>query len=477
MNEIKYAATIALAAIVVCVPDSWGAAAAKTSSRPNVVVILADDMGYGDASCYNSKDIPTPHIDSIARNGVRFTAGYVTAPQCAPSRSGLLSGRDQNRFNCGENYHLDRHGIPRDIKLFGDFLRPAGYQTGLVGKWHLGAMAGCHPLERGFDEFFGFLGGGSLYFPAAPAASIVNIFEGRSRVQVSNYLTTEFGARAVRFVDEHKGHPFFLYLAFNAPHEPLQAPAEYVEKFKHLAIEGEPGKICGYTKQPIKHPHQVYAAMVAAMDDEVGRVLASLRRNGLEQNTIVIFLSDNGGPTPNSTASNGPLRGVKGDVLEGGIRVPFVMQWKSMIPAGQTVDMPVSSLDLLPTVLAAAGATGTADARLDGMNLLPVLTGTSRPQIRTLYWLFPFPSPRPERYAWAIRHGDWKLVRESVRDEDPRFAFGTDRTGLYNLQEDIAEKTDLSVREGGKRRDLQAAHDAWRATLPVPSTESRPPRK
>lgn len=450
-----------------------GAALAK----PNIVLILADDMGYGDAGFNGCKDIPTPHIDAIARNGVRFTAGYVTAPQCAPSRCGLLSGRDQNRFGCGENYHLDRHGITRGIRLFGDYLRAEGYRTGIVGKWHLGSMAGCHPLERGFDWFYGFLGGSSFYLPQDNQASIPNIYEGRNRVQVRDHLTDVFGAQAARFIDENRMQPFFLYLSFNAPHVPLQAPAEHLVRFKHLAAEGEPGVMCGYTKRRIEHPRQVYAAMVSAMDDAIGRVLERLRQHGIEDNTMVVFLSDNGGPTSASTASNGPLRGFKGEVLEGGIRVPFALQWKAGIPAGQTIGFPVSSLDLLPTALTAAGVRVSADAGFDGLNLLPILTGRAKPGPRTLTWLFPFPAPRPERYAWAVRQGDWKLVKEIVPTPELRNVNGATHTGLYQLDEDIAEQADLSIRHPERRRGLQAIYDVWRASIPAPSTEARPARK
>jgi arylsulfatase A-like enzyme len=436
---------------------------------PNILIILADDMGYGDAGCNGCKDIPTPHIDSIAGNGARFTDGYVTAPQCAPSRSGLLSGRDQNRFGCGENSQLDRNGIPHGIKLFGDYLRPAGYRTGLVGKWHLGTMEGCHPLERGFDHFFGFLGGGSFYFPRENEKAIPKIFGGRKPCPVTGYLTDVFGGQAVDFINKSRGGPFFLFLSFNAPHAPLQAPEACLARFKHLAVDGEPGVLCGYTKKHIAHPRQVYAAMVSAMDDAIGRVLASLRQNHIEENTLIVFLSDNGGPSLFTSASNKPLRGVKGDVLEAGIRVPFVMQWKRAVPAGQTVEMAVSSLDLLPTALAAAGIDPPAGASFDGRNLLPVLTGRVKPAPRTLVWRFPFPPKQPDLHVWAVRQGDWKLVRESVRTEGANTVFGVNRTGLYQLREDIAEINDLSPKEPEKRRELQSIYDAWNATLPQPT--------
>jgi arylsulfatase A-like enzyme len=445
-------------------------------SKPNVIIILVDDMGYGDAGFNGCTDIPTPHIDRIAASGVRFTDGYVTSSQSGPSRAGLLSGISQNRFRCDTNMDLDNHSIPAGVKLFGDYMKPAGYRTGIVGKWHLGGAEFAHPLVRGFDWFFGFLGSGSHFLPQNGDEYIryANIVEGREPVKVKDYLTTVLGDQAVRFIQESKDEPFFLYLSFNAPHAPLQAPDDYLEKFKHLAVEGEPGVVCAYTKKRIQHPRQVYAAMVSAMDDAIGNVMASLAANGLEENTLVVFLSDNGAPTDVNYGSNAPLRGFKGDMLEGGIRVPFALQWKGMIPSGQTVTMPVSSLDLLPTAMAAANIQKPDDVNLDGINLLPYLTGKKKPETRTLTWRFPFYlSEQINYYVWAVRKDDWKLVRERVREDDPQFVFGKYKTGLYRLREDIAEKNDLSAVNPKKRNKLQATYDAWNDSLPVPRTEGR----
>jgi len=447
--------------------------ACPKQSKPNVIIILADDMGYGDAGFNGCTDIPTPYIDKIAASGVRFTDGYVTSSQSGPSRAGLLSGISQNRFRCDTNDDLDNHGIPAGVKLFGDYMKPAGYRTGIVGKWHLGYAELAHPLVRGFDWFFGFLASGSHYLPQDGDEYIryARIVEGREPVKVKDYLTDVLGDQAVRFIQESKDEPFFLYLSFNAPHAPLQAPADYLGKFKHLAIEGEPGIMCGYTKKRIQHPRQVYAAMVSVMDDAIGRVMASLVANGLEENTLVVFLSDNGAPTHVNYGSNAPLRGFKGDLLEGGVRVPFAMQWKAVIPPGQTVSMPVSSLDLVPTALAAANIPKPEDVDLDGINLLPYITGEKEPVARTLTWRFPFPAQQVDRYVWAVRKDEWKLVRESVRSEDPQLTFGTTRTGLYRLNEDIAETNDLSDINPKKRSELQKIYDTWNDGLPVPRTE------
>ncbi len=429
--------------------------------QPNVLLILVDDMGYGDVGFNGCKDIPTPNMDSIAVNGVRFSDGHVTAPQCAPSRAGLLSGVLQNRFGRGNNKTIDEVGLPRDIKLFGSYMRDAGYRTGMVGKWHEGTMPGSRPLERGFDSFYGFLVGSTFFFPPEGSDRIPGMFDGTERIKVTDYLTFVLGAKAIDFIQKKSDKPFFLYLAFNAPHAPLQAPEEYLEKFKYLAVEGEPGVLCRYTKTHIDHPRQVYAAMVSALDDTIGKVLQSLRDNGLEKNTIIYFLSDNGGPTAVTSANNAPLRGVKGDVLEGGARVPFAVQWKGTIPSGQTIETPVSSLDLLPTSLSVAGV--LVPENLDGVNLLPLLVEGKALAPRTLYWRFPFPPFCP---VWAVRQGAWKLVKEAERKPGGGFT-RTSRTGLYRILDDIHEDHDLSAQYPEVRQKLQKEYDAWEASLPT----------
>lgn len=438
-------------------------------AKPNVLIILADDMGYGDAGFNGCKDIPTPHIDSIAANGVRFTQGYVTAPQCAPSRAGLLTGIDQNRFGCTENHVIESTGLPSETKLFGSYLKEAGYRTGLVGKWHLGKQKeSIRALENGFDWFYGFYGGGSLYFPAPSEKSIPAIFENKSPQLVTDYLTDNLTDAAIRFIkaETQNSRPFFLYLAYNAPHAPLQAPQEYLKKFEHLAVEGENGLYCAYTKSMIPHPRQVYAAMVSNMDDNIGRVLATLQEQGVEEQTMVIFLSDNGGPTKHTTASNGPLRGEKGDLLEGGIRVPFALQWKGTIPSGQTVDTPVSSLDLLPTALTSAGI--PVPAHLEGANLLPLLARGEPLASRTLFWRFPFP---PQFPVSAIRQGDFKWVTQAFIK--PGGGWEGTKAGLYNLKEDVHEERDLTSNNPEALGNLKTEYLKWTSTLPVPDDKKQ----
>lgn len=444
---------------VLLVPMVW--VSAKSADKPNVLLILVDDMGYGDVGFNGCKDIPTPNIDSIAANGVHFKQGYVTAPQCAPSRAGLLSGMSQSRFGREENKIIDKMGISASVKQFGDYMHDAGYRTGIVGKWHQGAMEGCHPLERGFDWFYGFLPGSTYFMPTGKAKFIPHIQENGVRQQVTDYLTFVLGDKAMEFITQDSEKPFFLYLAFNAPHAPLQAPQEYLDRFEHLTKV--PDTINYIERQKLEHPRQVYAAMVAALDDTIGRILTMLREKGMEENTVIWFLSDNGGPTVVTSADNGPLRGEKGDLLEGGARVPFAMQWKGTVPAGQTVDTPVSSLDLLPSSLAAAGA--AVPANLDGLDLLPMIRDGGDLPERSICWRFPHPPPTP---VWAIRSGEWKLVHEAIRTPKPRgFSWGGERTGLYRLSDDIHEDNDLSAQYPEVRERLQKEYDQWNKTLPA----------
>jgi arylsulfatase A-like enzyme len=407
-------------------------------TKPNILVILSDDHGYAEMGCQGCKDIPTPHLDSIARNGIRFTNGYVTCPICAPTRAGLLTGRYQQRFgfetNPGpETTASDRFGIDSKESTIADRLKALGYATGMFGKWHVGYKPELQPIRRGFDEFFGFLSGAHNYL--AGGRERHSILRGAEPVEEKDYLTDAFGREAVAFVERHCDRPFFVYLPFNAVHAPLQAVEKYLKRFESIS----------------NPDRRTFAAMLSAMDDNVGRVLDKLREHGIEERTLVFFLADNGGPTAQTTSSNVPLRGGKGQVYEGGIRIPFLMQWKGRLPAGRVEDRPVVSLDILPTAVAAAGGTIDPAWGLDGVNLLPYLTGANagRPH-EALYWRM---GPKH-----AIRLGDWKLVEErnSARPE------------LYNLAEDIGEKVDLAGRMPEKVKELEAAWKAWDAQMEKP---------
>lgn len=428
---------------------------AAEACKPNILLILSDDQGYGDVGVQGCKDFATPHLDSIAHNGIRCTSGYVSAPQCAPSRCGLLTGRYQQRFGYEFNNENPGIGLPLTETTLADRLKAAGYATGAIGKWHLGDEEKFHPLHRGFCEFFGFLGGGHAYLAPAAKAAQVNrskLLRNRDPVPHTKYITDLFGDEAVSFIERHAAEPWFLYLAFNAPHSPTQPTPEYLARVPGIA---DPKR-------------RDYAAVVTALDDNVGRVLAKLRALGLEENTLVVFLSDNGGPLGNAWngASNAPFSGQKGDTLEGGIRVPFFAQWKGVLPAGAVFEPPVISLDLAPTFLAVAGAPASADAKLDGVNLLPAWKGEAALAARPLYWRFNFPPGRDELFKKAIREGDWKYVKSWDRSANGQRSASEPK--LIDLSKDLAETQDQSVAEAARVSVMKAKWDAWNQELAEP---------
>ena len=429
---------------------------AAEADNPNIIVLLADDLGYGELGCQGNEEIPTPHIDSIAANGVRFTNGYVTGPNCSPSRAGFLSGRIPTRFGYENNPIGHRNenpaiGFPASETTLAETMQDAGYTTGLLGKWHLGGTAAYHPFRHGFEEFFGFMHEGH-YFVQPPYEGVTTmlrrktlpdgevgrwigkkkliyhkwpsnepdydadnpIIRGGQPVMETEYLTDALTREAVDFIDRHDDKPFFLYLAYNAVHSPLQGADAYMRKFSHI--------------QDIQR--RIFAAMLANMDDSVGAVMKQLRKSGLEENTLVFFLSDNGGPTRELTSSNAPLRGQKGMMYEGGLRVPFMVQWKGTLPKGKVYNHPVTSLDIYAT--AAANAKATAPENIEGVDLIPYLTSkrSDRPH-DTLFW-------RQGNKA-GLRHGDLKLVRMGGRK-----AVGNAKWELYDLSKDISEERNLA---------------------------------
>ncbi len=424
------------AGMTLLLSDPTQAAEKARPRKPNIVILLADDLGYSDVGFHGCKDVPTPNIDALAQGGIRCSNGYVSGPYCSPTRAGLLTGRYQTRFghefNPGNGPDV---GLPLSETTLADRLKSAGYVTGLVGKWHLGSAARYHPQKRGFDEFFGFLGGAHSYFPTKEKGA--GIYRGTERVEEKDYLTDAFGREAVAFIDRHKDRPFFLYLAFNAVHTPMHATDARLKKFEAIG----------------DNARRTYAAMLYAMDEAIGKVVEKLRASGLEEDTLVFFFSDNGGPTMKGTTINAsrntPLRGSKRQTLEGGIRVPFVLHWKGRLPAGK-YEQPIIQLDLLPTALAAAGVEVKPEWKLDGVNLLPFLEGkTSGKPHETLYWRF--------GQQMAIRQGDWKLVKY---DATP--------AKLYNLAEDIGEANDLVEKQAEKARQLETIWQAWNAQLAKP---------
>jgi arylsulfatase A-like enzyme len=451
--NLRLFTTIAVSAVTAAclAPTTASAAEAK---KPNVLVIVADDLGWGELTVQGfTKDIPTPHIDSLAKNGTRFTSGYVTGPYCSPTRAALLTGRYQTRFghefNPGPAQNpvtgvAGKVGLDLSQKTIGDRMKAAGYATAWIGKSHLGYDPEFHPNKRGFDYYYGFLGGAHGYFNAEGGRDPIQ--RNGTPVGKVEYLTDALGSEAAGFIEKNKGQPWFTYLAFNAVHAPLEATDKYLERFAGIA---DPKR-------------KKFAAMLSAMDDAVGTVLAKLRETGQEENTLIFFIADNGGPTPSITSGNGPLRGFKAQTWEGGIRVAWMVQWKGRVPAGKVDERPVIQLDILPTALAAAGVEAPADAKLDGVNLLPYLAGekTDAPH-DALYWRF---GPQI-----AIRKGDWKLVKGAGAIEGGRGdAATTEGAHLYNLASDIGEKTNLADKEPDKVKELAAAWNEWnKANIPA----------
>ena len=450
---------------------------APPQEPPNVIIMMADDLGWGDIGANGGQVIQTPHIDALASRGVLLTDGYVSAAVCSPSRAGLYTGRYQQRH--GFEYNVagrDTHvGLSTDETTIADMMRVHGYVTGLIGKWHLGKQEQHHPLSRGFDEYFGMLAGGSSYIDSrkagveswpresAPTGRTASnaIFNGRDAVEVDEYITDVFRDKAVDFIERHKDERFFLMLTPNAPHTPLQATKEYLDRYRHLENDKE----------------RIYSAMVAAVDDYVGAVSAKLREHDLEDNTLFAFLSDNGcAGYVVERCSNGPLRGFKRYHWEGGIRIPFIVSWPAMLPRGAKYSEPVISLDLYATTAAAIGSAATAG---DSVSLLPYLRGEAEGAPHE--YLFWRASPNI-----AVRNGNWKLWKVNKTDLD--FSAVTDRGArrlpmrawpqdsphgqmvlLYDLSADVGEKFNVASQHPEVVADLESALDAWSSGLLDPS--------
>jgi arylsulfatase A-like enzyme len=425
------------------------------SQQPNIILIVADDLGYCDSGLYGCDRIPTPNIDTIAQNGVLFTAGYVTNPVCSPSRAALMTGRYQQRFGFEYNTGpLSRDfdqglGLPPEEITLAEVLKNSGYVTGMVGKWHLGTRPQFHPLKRGFDEYFGFTFGASLYIdpnrkdvrsvfkngrtqlPDWKGRNPRNpIMRGTVAIEEESYLTEAFTREALSFIERHHQMPFFLYLAYSAPHTPLQATRKYYARFEYIQDERQ----------------RIYAAMVSALDDGVGQVLTKLSQYGLVSNTLVIFLSDNGCALHTKACSNDPLRLGKLSQFEGGVRVPFAMMWPGGIAPRKKYDDPVSALDIMPTVLAAANAKMLPNRVLDGIDLLPYLSGESvSPPHRTLFWR--------NGPNWAVRDGSWKLFAAEGH------------YWLFDLAADVGERTNLADQNKQVCQRLKHEYDRWNAEM------------
>ncbi|MBB4078048.1 arylsulfatase A-like enzyme [Lewinella aquimaris] len=408
------------------------------------MLILVDDLGYGDVGFNGSKDIPTPQIDRLARSGVIFTDGYVSYPVCGPSRAGLITGRYQDRFGFARNPLFAPNdpdmGLPVAEETIAEVLQKVGYKSVAIGKWHLGAHRSQRPLVQGFDDFFGFLTGGHRYFPEEYVlqdeyevkrqidAYRTKLLRNEARVEETEYLTDALSREAVNYIEKYRNDPFFIYLAYNAPHGPLQATEQYLSRFPDIADKRR----------------RTYAAMVGAVDDGVGRVLDQLEALHLEEQTLVVFLSDNGGPERSNGSDNGPLRGQKSDLLEGGVRVPYAMRWPGQIPSGQHYDEMVSSLDILATMVARQTGPAPNANPLDGTDLLPYLTGVrSGAPHDQLFW------KKVDEEKHSIRRGNTKLISYQRGPE------------LYALDKDLAEGNNLAPEQSATVDSLESAWKSW----------------
>lgn len=455
------------------------AAATHPVERPNIVLLIADDLGYGELGCQGNTQIPTPHIDALANTGVRCTQAYVTAPNCSPSRAGLFSGKFPTRFGYEFNPIGARNedpdaGIPSKELLLPEYLSTEGYTCGLIGKWHLGGAAEYHPARHGFDNFFGFLHEGHYYEPSPwrnttlmlrrrslpsdfgtryqaspnrfytshmghnePAYDANNpIMRDGQPVVETDYLTDALAREATQFIERNRQTPFFLALAYNAVHSPLQAKNTTLTRFAY-----------------IEDLHRrIFAAMLSDLDGSVGTVMECLDRTGLRDKTLVIFLSDNGGPTRELTSSNLPLREGKGSMYEGGLRVPFIASWPGTIRSGGVCTEVVSSLDIYATCTQLLG--GQPRQVLDGHDLLPVLADPSQAsKHERLYW-------RQGGRA-ALRQGPWKIVAPGRNPLEREWE-------LYHIDTDISESNNLAAENPERLKQLIAAFEQLDADMAAP---------
>ncbi len=427
--------------------------AEPASPPPNLIVIMPDDLGYADTGFNGSTELPTPNIDRIARDGVVFTDAYVTYTVCGPSRAGFITGRHGQRHGFERNPAWRPHdpevGLSLDERTLADALGEIGYTSGIIGKWHLGSHDNFHPLNRGFDEFYGHLGGGLRYFPEdlyirdwrearnEPESYLTWVVRNWEPVRTEQYLTDEFTREALEFIQRHHENPFFLFLAYNAPHAPMQAPQEEIDKFSHIDDE----------------TRRIYAAMVTVMDRGIGELLDLLDELNISDNTAIFFFSDNGGPW-NNGSNNRPLRGAKGTAFEGGFRVPYAVRWPGVFPAGLTYTEPILSLDVFATMASYTGIPHDPERPLDGVDLIPYVNGyiEGPPHERIYLRMF-------DRGAFAMRDGDYKVVR-------PR---ASENTLLFNLRNDISESRNLAPDAAGRVSEMVETFNEWSAEMLEPA--------
>ncbi|MEN0036293.1 MAG: sulfatase-like hydrolase/transferase [Cellvibrio sp.] len=416
---------------------------AKTAVKPNIIFILADDLGYADLSVYGQRHFETPHLDKLAKQGVRFTQAYANSAVCSATRFGLITGRYQYRLRGGLEEPLSSSnnniGLPVDHPTLPSLLKKQGYKTALFGKWHLGSLPTFGPLKSGYDTFFGNYGGALDYFThktnVGPDAK-EGLFEGEVPVEKVGYYTDLIADRAVDYIKTHdKKNPFLLSLHFTAPHWPWEGPEDeaVAQEIKSL-FHYEGGSL------------ETYAKMVKSLDEAVGRVLKTLDANGLAKNTIVIFTSDNGGERFSDTW---PFTGQKTELLEGGIRVPAIVRWPAAIKSGQVSEQVAITMDWLPTLLSAAEGAPDPAYPSDGENLLPILFGAQPVKPRTLFWRYKGNNQR------AIRSGDWKYLKIANNEF------------LFNLAEDVRERANYAERNPEKFNELKQQWESWNKTMLV----------
>lgn len=434
---------------ITVVEKSSSAAELKNTEKPNIILLFSDDAGYADFGFHGSEIMKTPYLDQLAKDGVRFKQAYVSDATCGPSRAGLMTGKYQQRFGFEENNvpgYMSANsaadgsdmGVPVNENTIGQHLQNQGYATAFYGKWHLGGADKFHPTKRGFDEFYGFRGGARSYFAYSkdPASKLDLNERGFGNLEEpKGYYTDVLAAEAIAFIEKNakQSRPFFTFLSFNAVHTPMDATPEDLAQFPNLS-----GKL------------KTLAAMTLALDRASGQIINKLKQLGIDDNTIVIFTNDNGGPSDKNASSNAPFSGTKSNHLEGGIRVPFLMKWPGRIKANTTYNNPISLLDVLPTFYSAAGGNVSDLKNIDGVDLMPYISGvnTTRPH-EELYW-------KKDTRA-TIRQGDWKLIRFPDRPAE-----------LYQVSHDIRETNNVASEYPEKVKELFKKIFAWESTLERP---------
>ncbi|MGL6260897.1 sulfatase family protein [Vibrio sp. WXL210] len=448
--------TLGLSIALACTGMAPMQATANTE-LPNIIVILADDLGYNDVGFTGKTEIQTPNVDRLAKEGAIFNNGYVTHSYCGPSRAALLTGRYQARFGMENNIHYapyDPHmGLPLSETLFVEHLQQAGYRTGMMGKWHMGGALHFQPQNRGFDYFYGFLGGGHNYWPDAVAVGHPNSYwepmvENGKPVEFHEYLTTALSRKASDFIGETAGEqPFLMYVSYNAPHAPLQAPKEDIAKYQHIEDKNR----------------RTYAAMVDSMDQGIGMIMDKLEETDQFDNTLIFFLSDNGGVfpeawLPNSDwADNTPFRRGKVALLEGGVHVPFIAHWPKGFEGGIEFDGLVSALDIAATSLDIAGV-DTSDLPLEGKNLIPYLNGEKQGSPHAaLFWRF-----EEGDDIWSVRTPEYKFMSQGFPATDRgRGDAGISGRSLFNMIDDPYESTNLAGKDAQLEKELAAMWNTW----------------